>query len=174
MVAHFTRRTYGVNRTLWFVEGIWLHRKSRQIRFLISERPFLHYMCATWSKLPSYISTMVRSWRERTMLEIHNIYPCLDNRSKVRHHMFTAHHKVLKRRTEVPAHEEETKPFRCEECPKAFPKCSQLKNHVSLRHAVGPVPRPKFQCQDCGQLLATKTALKKHVTLHKPPGFLFR
>ena len=33
MVAHFTMRTHGVNQAFRFVEGIWLHRKSRQIRF---------------------------------------------------------------------------------------------------------------------------------------------
>ena len=32
MVAHFTMRTYGVNQAFRFVEGIWLHRKCRQIR----------------------------------------------------------------------------------------------------------------------------------------------
>ena len=34
MVAHFTMRTYGVNQAFRFGEGIWLHRKSRQIRFI--------------------------------------------------------------------------------------------------------------------------------------------
>ena len=29
----FTMRTYGVNQAFRFVEGIWLDRKSRQIRF---------------------------------------------------------------------------------------------------------------------------------------------
>ena len=33
MVAHFTMRTHGVNQAFRFVEGIWLQRKSRQIRF---------------------------------------------------------------------------------------------------------------------------------------------
>ena len=33
MVAHLTMRTHGVNQGIRFVEGIWLHRKSRQIRF---------------------------------------------------------------------------------------------------------------------------------------------
>ena len=32
MVAHFTMRTYGVNQAFRVVEGIWLHRGSRQIR----------------------------------------------------------------------------------------------------------------------------------------------
>ena len=31
-VAHFTIRTYGVNQAIRFVEGIWLYRKSRQIK----------------------------------------------------------------------------------------------------------------------------------------------
>ena len=31
-------RTHGVNQTFRFVEGIWLHRKSRQIRFFLSEK----------------------------------------------------------------------------------------------------------------------------------------
>ena len=33
MVAHFTMRTHEVNQAFRFVEGIWLHRKNRQIRF---------------------------------------------------------------------------------------------------------------------------------------------
>ena len=39
MVAHFTMRTYGVNQAFQFVEGIWLHQKSRQIWFF-SENNF--------------------------------------------------------------------------------------------------------------------------------------
>ena len=38
MVAHFIICTHGVNQAFRFVEGIWLHRKSRQIRFLSSEK----------------------------------------------------------------------------------------------------------------------------------------
>ena len=37
MVAHFTMRTYGVNQAFRLVEGIWLHRNSRQIRFLLGK-----------------------------------------------------------------------------------------------------------------------------------------
>ena len=33
MVAHFTMRTYGVKQEV-FVQGIWLHRMSSEIRFL--------------------------------------------------------------------------------------------------------------------------------------------
>ena len=42
LVTHFTIRTYGANRAIRFVEGIWLHRKSRQIRFF-RKRPILHH-----------------------------------------------------------------------------------------------------------------------------------
>ena len=38
MVAHFTMRTHGVNQAFRFVEGIWLHRKSHQIRFFFREK----------------------------------------------------------------------------------------------------------------------------------------
>ena len=31
MVAHFIMRTCGVNQAFWFVEGIWLQRKSRNM-----------------------------------------------------------------------------------------------------------------------------------------------
>ena len=31
MIAHFTMRTHEVNQAFRFVEGIWLHRKRRQI-----------------------------------------------------------------------------------------------------------------------------------------------
>ena len=53
MVAHLTMRTHGVNQAFRFVDGIWLHRKSRQIR----NTSILH-TCVTCSELPSYISTM--------------------------------------------------------------------------------------------------------------------
>ena len=59
MVAHFTMSTYGVNHPFQFAKGIWLHRKSGQIRFFFSrKRPILHHTCPICSKLPSYISTM--------------------------------------------------------------------------------------------------------------------
>ena len=38
MVAHMTMRTHGVDQAFRFVEGIWLHRMSRQIRFFFSEK----------------------------------------------------------------------------------------------------------------------------------------
>ena len=38
MVAHLPMRTHGVNQAFRFVEGIWLHRKSRQIRYFFSEK----------------------------------------------------------------------------------------------------------------------------------------
>ena len=58
MVAYFTMLTYGVNQAFGFSEGVWLHRKSRQIRYLFSEKPTLLHMCAPCSELPSYIHTM--------------------------------------------------------------------------------------------------------------------
>ena len=39
MVDHFTMRTFWVNQAFRFVAGIWLHRKSRQIRTNKSEKP---------------------------------------------------------------------------------------------------------------------------------------
>ena len=58
MVAHFTMRTYGLNHEFRFVEGIWLHRKGRQIRFFFRKCPILRYTYATCFELPSYISTI--------------------------------------------------------------------------------------------------------------------
>ena len=52
MVAHFTIRTYGVIQSFRVVEGIWLHRKSRQIRTFFQKIPILHHTCATWPELP--------------------------------------------------------------------------------------------------------------------------
>ena len=52
MVAHFTMRPYGVNQAIEFVEGIWFHRKSRQIRIFVWKRPILHQTCVTWSEIP--------------------------------------------------------------------------------------------------------------------------
>ena len=57
MVAHFTMRTYELNQAFRFVEGIWIHRKSRQIRKK-RKRLILHHLCTTYSELPSYISIM--------------------------------------------------------------------------------------------------------------------
>ena len=34
-------RTHGGNQAFRFVEGIWLHRKSLQIRFFFSEKDFV-------------------------------------------------------------------------------------------------------------------------------------
>ena len=45
MVTHFTMRTYGVNQAFQFVKGIWLHRKSRQIRFF-SEKDLFYIIRA--------------------------------------------------------------------------------------------------------------------------------
>ena len=44
MVAHFTMRAYGVNQAFRFVEGIWLHRKSRQIRFYVGKSHIFHHV----------------------------------------------------------------------------------------------------------------------------------
>ena len=41
MVAHFTMRSYVMYKGFRFVEGIWLNRKSRQIRFSFSEMTYL-------------------------------------------------------------------------------------------------------------------------------------
>ena len=38
MVAHFTMRTHGVNQAFRFVEDIWLHWKSCQIRFFFRKK----------------------------------------------------------------------------------------------------------------------------------------
>ena len=40
MVAHLTMRTHGVNQAFRFVEGIWLHRKGRQIGYFTRKDPF--------------------------------------------------------------------------------------------------------------------------------------
>ena len=46
MIAHFTMRTHEVNQAFRFVEGIWLHRKSYQIRFLFSEKDLVYIISA--------------------------------------------------------------------------------------------------------------------------------
>ena len=58
MVDHFTMRSHGVNQAFRFVEGIWLHRKSRQIRFFFGKRACFHHLCAMWNDQPSNIKTM--------------------------------------------------------------------------------------------------------------------
>ena len=42
----FTMRTHGVNRAFRFDEGIWLHRKSHQIRFYLSEKDLVYIILA--------------------------------------------------------------------------------------------------------------------------------
>ena len=62
MVAQNTVRTYGVNQAFRFVEGTWLHRQSRQIRFRkIRKRPIFPNMCATCCELPSYMCTLANT-----------------------------------------------------------------------------------------------------------------
>jgi len=61
MVASFNVRTYGVNQAFRLDEGIWLHRKSRQIRHFFRKRTIVYHTCAACSELPSYISIMIRS-----------------------------------------------------------------------------------------------------------------
>ena len=58
MVVQNTVRTHRVNQVFRFVEGIWLHRKSREIQFFLRKRLILLHTCTTCSELPSYISTM--------------------------------------------------------------------------------------------------------------------
>ena len=53
-------RTHGVNQAFRFVGGIWLHRKSRQLRFFSWKWPNLHHTCATYSELLFYMITMGR------------------------------------------------------------------------------------------------------------------
>ena len=51
-------RTREVNQAFRLVEGNWLHRKSRQIRFFFGKRAGFHHSCATWNEQPSNIKTM--------------------------------------------------------------------------------------------------------------------
>ena len=53
--------TYGVNPKFRFIEGVWLHRKSRQFRHVFRKIPILHHTCATCSELTSHISTMTET-----------------------------------------------------------------------------------------------------------------
>ena len=46
MVAHFTMRTHGVNQAFRFVEGIWLHRESHQMRFFHRKKTFFYIIRA--------------------------------------------------------------------------------------------------------------------------------
>ena len=59
MVLILDGRTYGVNQVFRFVEGIRLHRQSRQIRIFIRKKTYFYPIRAlTCSELPSYINTM--------------------------------------------------------------------------------------------------------------------
>jgi len=55
MVAHFTMRRYGGKQGFRFVEGIWLNRKSRQIRVFFWKRPIFYHTCAYYNEQPFYI-----------------------------------------------------------------------------------------------------------------------
>ena len=46
MVAQNTLRAYEVNEVFRFVEGIWLHRKSRQGRFFFGGKDLFCLICA--------------------------------------------------------------------------------------------------------------------------------
>ena len=59
MVAHFTMRTHGVNHAFRYVEIIWLHRKSRQIRFFFSEKFVFIIRAQRKNEQPSNIKTMI-------------------------------------------------------------------------------------------------------------------
>ena len=71
MVAHFIMRTYGLNQTFRFVEGILVHRKSLQIRFFFSDiqlhhavrimllATILYYHCTRWPCFPRLPDTTV-------------------------------------------------------------------------------------------------------------------
>ena len=61
MVDHFTMRTHGVNQAFRFGEGIWLHRKSRQIRFFLRKKK---------NEQPSNIKTMMQSLKEKQQSSI--------------------------------------------------------------------------------------------------------
>ena len=61
MVAHFTMHTHGVCQAFRYLEGIWIHRKSRQIHFFFV-KDLIYILCAqhvlsyhliyvTWQKL---------------------------------------------------------------------------------------------------------------------------
>ena len=63
MVAHFTVLTCGVNQEIRLAEGIWLRRKSGQIRFFFGKYFFLHHACASCSEQPSNIEPWLCSRR---------------------------------------------------------------------------------------------------------------
>ena len=74
MVAHFTMRTYGVKQEFRFADGIWLHRKSRQIRFFFRKDFFTSKMRNIESEQPSQIKTMPPPPRASTTYTIHFNY----------------------------------------------------------------------------------------------------
>ena len=51
--SEHTVRTCGVNQAFQFAEGIWLHRNSRQIRFIFGKDVFYFIRAHTCSELPS-------------------------------------------------------------------------------------------------------------------------
>ena len=63
MVAHFIMHKYGVNQAFRFVEGIWFHRKSCQIRSFFRKGPILHHTCKTCSKFLYLISVPWSGYR---------------------------------------------------------------------------------------------------------------
>ena len=52
MVIHFTMRTHVINQAFRFVESIWLHRRSHQIRFFFGKRPILRTLF--WATISMY------------------------------------------------------------------------------------------------------------------------
>ena len=69
MVARNTVKTYGVNQAFRFIEGICLHRQSRQPRFLFSEKTYLDRiyftsLCAPCFELPPCLLTMTKKGKK--------------------------------------------------------------------------------------------------------------
>ena len=53
MVAHLAMRTNEVKQRFRFVEGMWVHRKSSQIRFFLGK--YLFYIIRAHSKMNNHL-----------------------------------------------------------------------------------------------------------------------
>ncbi|SCU86234.1 LAMI_0D01024g1_1 [Lachancea mirantina] len=62
--------------------------------------------------------------------------------------------------------EEEEKPFRCQECPKAFRRSEHLKRHIRSVHSS---ERP-FHCSFCDKKFSRSDNLSQHLKTHKKHG----
>ena len=99
MVAYSTMRTYGVNQAFRFIEGLCLHRKSRQIRFLGKDIiRAQHVLSHTILSAMAYIDTILPPLicaEQLVVTGLRYVLPSLVHCSKVQQYYSKLLHKQI-------------------------------------------------------------------------------